>query len=60
MTKDRDRLAEFSVLVRTHLNSVIRYVIFLSQDPEEAKDIAQEIFLKAWQKFDPQKKTTFT
>ncbi|MFZ2960932.1 MAG: RNA polymerase sigma factor [Candidatus Ozemobacteraceae bacterium] len=54
-----DCLAEFSTLVRIHLNSVVRYLIFLSQDPEEAKDIAQEIFLKAWQKFDPRKKSTF-
>jgi len=55
----RDHLAEFSVLVRAHLNSVIRYVSFLSREPEEAKDIAQEVFLKAWQQFDPSRKNSF-
>ncbi len=42
-----------------HLNSVIRYVIFLSREPEEARDITQEIFLKAWQRFDPGRKNSF-
>ncbi len=55
----REHLAEFSVLVKTHLNSVIRYVSFLSRESEEAKDIAQEVFLKAWQQFDPRRKNSF-
>lgn len=54
-----DSLTEFSNLVRMHLNSVIRYVIFLSREPEEAQDITQEIFLKAWQSFDPGRKNSF-
>jgi len=54
-----DRMSEFSTLVRTHLNSVIRYVSFLSREPEEAKDIAQEVFLKAWKQFDPSRKNSF-
>jgi RNA polymerase sigma-70 factor (ECF subfamily) len=55
----RDRMMEFSNLVRTHLNSVIRYVSFLSRESEEAKDIAQEVFLKAWQQFDPNRMNSF-
>lgn len=55
----REHLPDFSILVKTHLNSVIRYVNFLSRETEDAKDIAQEVFLKAWQQFDPQRKNSF-
>lgn len=55
----REDLAEFSVLVKTHLNGVIRYISFLSRETEEAKDMAQEVFLKAWQQFDPRRKSSF-
>jgi len=55
----QEHLAEFSTMVKTHLDSVIRYVHFLSQRKEDAKDIAQEVFLKAWQQFDPQRVATF-
>lgn len=55
----REHLAEFSLLVKTHLNGVIRYVSFLLRGNEDAKDIAQEVFLKAWQQFDPKMKGSF-
>ncbi|PKL46061.1 MAG: hypothetical protein CVV42_17800 [Candidatus Riflebacteria bacterium HGW-Riflebacteria-2] len=55
----REHLAEFSLLVETHLNSVVRYVSFLMRGNDDAKDIAQEVFLKAWQQFDPQLKHSF-
>lgn len=55
----QEHLTEFSVLVKTHLNSVIRYVSFLTRGNEDASDIAQDVFLKAWQQFDPQLKNSF-
>jgi len=55
----REHLSEFSLLVETHLNSVVRYVSFLMRGNDDAKDIAQEVFLKAWQQFDPQLKHSF-
>lgn len=55
----REHLEEFSFLVKTHLNGVIRYVSFLMRGNEDAKDIAQEVFLKAWQQFNPQLKHSF-
>ncbi len=55
----REHLVEFSLLVKTHLNGVIRYISFLIRGNEDAKDIAQEVFLKAWQQFDPALKSSF-
>ncbi len=55
----RENLDDFSSLVKIHLGSVIRYVKFLLRESEEAKDIAQEVFLKAWQQFDPQRRSSF-
>jgi len=55
----REHLTEFSLLVKTHLNGVIRYVSFLLRGNEDTKDIAQEVFLKAWQQFDPKMKGSF-
>lgn len=55
----REHLAEFSVLVETNLNMVIRYISFLVEGNEDAKDIAQEVFLKAWKQFNPLMKNTF-
>ncbi|MBU1108951.1 MAG: RNA polymerase sigma factor [Candidatus Riflebacteria bacterium] len=55
----REQLTDFSILVKTHLNSVVRYVRFLTHGTEDARDITQEVFLKAWQQFDPQRKSSF-
>lgn len=55
----REDLAEFSALVKAHLDGVIRYISFLSRETEEANDMAQEVFLKAWQQFDPRRKNSF-
>jgi RNA polymerase sigma-70 factor (ECF subfamily) len=55
----RKDIEEFSLLMQTHLDCIIRYISFLMRGNEEAKDIAQEAFFKAWQKFDPSMKKTF-
>jgi len=37
----------FAILFERHLDRVVRYAAFLAFDREEARDIAQEVFLKA-------------
>lgn len=55
----RKDLDDFSLLMQTHLDCIVRYISFLMRGNEEAKDLAQEVFFKAWQKFDPTMKNTF-
>lgn len=55
----KEHLTEFSALVETNLNMVVRYVSFLVKGNEDARDLAQEAFFKAWQQFNPLKKNTF-
>lgn len=43
----------FEAFYRTHVDHVFRFVLFrVAQDRERAKDLTQEIFLKAYQAFE--------
>ena len=44
MTKD-----EFLELVRKHQDRIYRHALYLMKNTEDAKDMAQETFIKAWQ-----------
>ena len=44
MTED-----EFLELVRKHQDRIYRYALYLLKNTEDAKDMAQETFIKAWQ-----------
>jgi RNA polymerase sigma-70 factor (ECF subfamily) len=44
---------QFEAFYHTHVDHVFRFVLFrVAQDRERAKDLTQEIFLKAFQAFD--------
>jgi RNA polymerase sigma-70 factor (ECF subfamily) len=46
-TGDRDALAEF---LRRHLDSIVNYARRYTGDPDDANDVAQETFVRVWQK----------
>jgi len=41
-------IAAWETLVRTHQEAVFRFAYLLLGDPDDAEDIAQETFLRAW------------
>ena len=44
MTED-----EFIVLVRKHQDRIYRHAFYLLKNSEDAKDMTQETFIRAWQ-----------
>ena len=45
-------MAAWEPLVRTHQQSVFRFAYLLLGDPDDAEDVAQETFLRAWNHLD--------
>lgn len=52
------KAAEFESLVRRHQNSVYNIALRMSGDPEEARDLTQEAFVRAYRSFDSYKRGT--
>ncbi len=46
-----DAIARFEALVRAHQDMVFAVAVRLLGNPAEAEDVAQTVFLKAWQQF---------
>jgi RNA polymerase sigma factor (sigma-70 family) len=43
-------VAAFSALMRRHQQSIIRYLGRALADPEDARDVCQDVFIEAWQR----------
>lgn len=46
------RKERFDQLIRSHLDDLNRYAVWLCRDPALAADLVQETFLRAWKAFD--------
>ena len=46
------RTAQFEALVRSYVSELYRYSVWLGNSKEDAEDLVQETFMRAWKALD--------